>query len=165
MQKSMEQRYAIKFCVKLKKTKQEAYGLLKDSYGDVQMSQASFYQWLNRFFETNEQIEDKPRSGAPKNACKEENTQEVQRLVMQDHRMSVMMISEAVGLSIGTADTILIEDLKHYKVCAKCVFKILSEDQRQFRGECYTDILEMIEADSGFLLVTTWVVNRGMKPV
>ena len=119
MQKNIEQRYAIKFCVRLRKAKQEVYGLLKEVYGDEQMSQASFYRWFNRFSETNEQVEDEPRSGASKSASKEENIQEVQKLVMQDRRMSVRMISEAVGIGIGTVDTILTEDLKINKVCAK----------------------------------------------
>ena len=78
--------------------------------------------------------------------------------------MSVRMISEAVGISIGTVDTILTEDLKLHKVCAKFAPKILSKDQRQFRVECCTAALKMIEADSGFLLVTTWMASRGMKP-
>ena len=50
----MEQCYTIKFCVKLKKTKQEAYKMLKEAYGDKQMNQASFYWWFNRFSEGNE---------------------------------------------------------------------------------------------------------------
>ena len=33
IQGNMEQRYAIIFCVKLKKPKQEAYGMLKEAYG------------------------------------------------------------------------------------------------------------------------------------
>ena len=37
------------------------------------MSQASFYLWFNRFSETIEQVEDEPKSGAPKSARKEEN--------------------------------------------------------------------------------------------
>ena len=85
MQKIIKQCFAIKFCVRLKKTKQEAYGLLKEAYGDEQMSKASFYWWFNRFSETHKPVEDEPRSGALKIACKEENIQEVQRLVMQDH--------------------------------------------------------------------------------
>ena len=117
MQKNIEQLYAIKFCVRLKKTKQVAYGLLKEAYGDEKMSQASFYRWFNRFSETNRQVEDEPRSGAPKSASKKKNIQEVQRLVMEDRRMSVRMISEAVGISIGSVDTILAEDLKLHKVC------------------------------------------------
>ena len=61
------------------------------------------------------------------------------------------MISEAVGISIGAVDTILTADLKFHKVCAKFVPKIFSDDQIQFSVQCCTDILEMIEADSGFL--------------
>ena len=55
--------------------------MLQEAYGDEQMSQASFYLWFNRFSEGNEQIEYEIRSGAPKNAHKEENIEKVQRLV------------------------------------------------------------------------------------
>ena len=43
------------------------------------------------------------------------------------------------------------KDLKLHKVCGKFMLKILSDDQRQFRVRCCTDILKMIKADSGFL--------------
>ena len=61
------------------------------------------------------------------------------------------MKSCAVGVSIGTGDKILTVDLKLHKFCAKFVPKILSDDQRQFRVDCCTDIPEMIESDSRFL--------------
>ncbi|XP_064111478.1 protein GVQW3-like [Macrobrachium nipponense] len=169
MQGKMEQCYAIKFCVKPKKIKQEAYGMLKEAYGDEQMSQASFYHWFNRFSDGNEQVEDEPRSGAPKSARKGVNIEEVQRLVMQDCQISVRMLSEALGISIGTVETVLTEDLKLHKVCAKFMPKILSDDQRQFCVESCTDILEMTEADSGFLnkVVTgdeSWVFTYSYDP-
>ena len=84
MQGNLEQCHAIKFCVKLKKTKQEAYGMLQEAYMDEQMSQACFYLWFNEFSEGNEQVQDEIRSRALKSACKEENIEEVQRLEMQD---------------------------------------------------------------------------------
>jgi len=65
--------YTIKFCVELKKTKQEAYG-------EEQMSKASFYRWFSK---GNDQVEDETRSGAPKKARKEENIHEVERLVFK----------------------------------------------------------------------------------
>ena len=122
------------------------------------MSQATFYRWFNRFSEKNKQVEDKPRSGAPQSARKEENIQEVQRLVMQDRRMSVRIISEAVGISIGTVDTILTKYLKLHQVCAKFVPKILSEKNQwwfhQDNASCHESTL-----------VTTGMANRGVKPV
>ena len=41
--------------------------------------------------------------------------------------------------------------MKLHKVCAKFVPKILSDDQRLFRVDCCSDILEMIETDSRFM--------------
>ncbi|XP_068225648.1 protein GVQW3-like [Palaemon carinicauda] len=125
--------------------------MLKEAYGDEQMNQASFYRWFNRFFERSEQDEDKLRSGAPKSARKEENIEEVPRLVMQDHRISERMIFEAFGIRTGTVDKILTEDLKLHKVCVKFVPKILSDYQKKIHEEYCTDILKMIETDSVFL--------------
>ncbi|XP_068246292.1 protein GVQW3-like [Palaemon carinicauda] len=125
--------------------------MLKEAYGDKQMSQASFCRWFNRFSERNEQVEDEPRSGVPISAQKEEIINEVRRLVMQDRRITVRMIFDAVGISIGKVETVLTEDLNLPKVCAKLVPKFLSDDQKQFRVKCCTDILKMIEDDSGFL--------------
>ena len=42
---------------------------------------------------------------------------------------SVRMTSEAVDISIGKVQKVLVEDLKLHKVCAKFVPKILSDDQ------------------------------------
>ena len=39
--------------------------------------------------------------------------------MLQDRRLSVRMISEVVGVSVGTVDTILTEDLQLHKICAK----------------------------------------------
>ena len=115
------------------------------------MSKATFYRWFNSYSEGNEQVEDEPRSGAPKNARKEENIQKVEKLVLRDRRSSVRMISKAVGICVGAVKTILTNDLKIHKVCAKFAPKILFRDQRQFRVECCTDILQMIEANYEFL--------------
>ena len=49
---------------------------------------------------------------------------------MQDRRMSVRMISEAVGISVGTVDAILTKDLNLHKVCAKFIPMILSENNQ-----------------------------------
>ena len=88
--------------------------MLKEAYGDEQMSQASFYRWFNRFSDGNEQVENERRSGAPQTARKKKNIQEVEKVVMQDCQLSVRMIFEIVNASVGT---ILTEDLNLQKIC------------------------------------------------
>ena len=70
------------------------------------MSQTSFYRWFDRFSHGHEQVEDEHRSGGPKIARNEKNIQSVEKLVMQSRRLLVRMISEVVGVSVGTVDTI-----------------------------------------------------------
>ena len=95
-------------------------------------------------------MEDQGRPGALNSAIKKENIEQVKRLVLQNRRISVRMISAVVDLSIGSVAAILAENLKLHKVCAKFV-QILSDDRRQFRVECCTDFLEIIETDLDFL--------------
>ena len=49
---------------------------------------------------------------------------------MQNRRLSVRTISEDVGVSVGSVDTILTVDLKIHKIWTKIVPKIFSKDQR-----------------------------------
>jgi hypothetical protein len=41
----MEQGAAIKFCVKLKKTTTETFGMLKSAYGEELLSRTSVFEW------------------------------------------------------------------------------------------------------------------------
>jgi hypothetical protein len=47
----MEQRAVIKFCVKLKKTTTETFGMLKNAYGEESLSRISVSEWQKRFKE------------------------------------------------------------------------------------------------------------------
>ena len=66
MQANIEQRYSIKFYVKLKKTKKEAYEMLKEAYRDEMMSTAAFYRWFKRLSDGQEHVEDEPRPWSSK---------------------------------------------------------------------------------------------------
>ncbi len=47
MQENLEQQYAIKFWVKLRKTAKERKDMLQQTYGDSPMSMPMFYHWYN----------------------------------------------------------------------------------------------------------------------
>jgi hypothetical protein len=44
----MEQRAAIKLCVKLKKTTSEAFEMFKSAYGEECLSRTSVFEWFKR---------------------------------------------------------------------------------------------------------------------
>jgi len=60
-----EQRYAIKFCVRLKKTATETYHELKKAFGDDTMAQRMCYRWHKSFLSGRDSCELQGGDGAP----------------------------------------------------------------------------------------------------
>ena len=67
MQENIEQRYAIKVCVKLNKSATETFASLTEAYGDATLSRTMVFKWHKAFKEGRENAEDNPRSGRPIN--------------------------------------------------------------------------------------------------
>jgi hypothetical protein len=65
MQRSLEQRYAIKFCVKLRKSGSKTLQLLRTACGDAVLSSAQVLRWHKVFKDGRESVEDEQRTGRP----------------------------------------------------------------------------------------------------
>jgi len=65
MQRSLEQRYAIKFCAKLGKSGSETLQLLSTAYGDAVLSSSQVFSWHKTFKDGREGVEDEQRAGRP----------------------------------------------------------------------------------------------------
>jgi hypothetical protein len=65
MQRSLEQRIAIKFCVKLGKFAVETLPMIKTAFGDDCLSERQVYRWHKAFLEGREEVDDKARAGRP----------------------------------------------------------------------------------------------------
>ncbi|KOC58591.1 Putative uncharacterized protein FLJ37770 [Habropoda laboriosa] len=56
MNRTLEQRYAVKFCVRLGKTATETYTMIKDAFGNNSMGRSSIFEWHKLFKEGREQV-------------------------------------------------------------------------------------------------------------
>lgn len=54
MERLLEQRYAIKCCVKFDKTGKEGNDMIKEAYGDGAMARSSVFEWHKLFREGRE---------------------------------------------------------------------------------------------------------------
>ena len=82
---TLEERYAIKFCFKLRKNTSETYGMLQTAFGVSCMNRASVFEWHKRFKEGREFVRDDERCGR----SKEVNTLQ---LIGQRVRVRVTML-------------------------------------------------------------------------
>ena len=63
---TLEEQYAIKFCLKLAKNTTETYGMLQTVFRASCMNQASVFEWHKRFKEGRESVRDDERCGRSK---------------------------------------------------------------------------------------------------
>ena len=63
---TLEERYAIQFCLKLGKTATETYGMLQTAFRPCCMNRASVFEWHKRFKEGRESVRDDERYGRRK---------------------------------------------------------------------------------------------------
>ena len=63
--RNLEQRCAIKFCVKLHESATETYEKVKRAYGEHALSRTQVFRWHTVFLDGHECVEDVPRSGRP----------------------------------------------------------------------------------------------------
>jgi transposase len=151
MERNIEQRYAIKFCVKLKKSATETFENLTEAYGDATLSRNMVFRWHKAFTEGRENVEDEPRSGRPILSTNDQNVEVVRAVMAKDRRLSVRMIAEETGLDKNAVHRILTNVLHMRKICAKLVPKDLSVEGKENRLEICQDLLRRLVIEPNFL--------------
>ena len=65
----------------------------------------------------------------------------------RDRRVSIETLSTQFNVSVGAVHTIIHEELKMWKICAKFVPRVLREDQRERRCNDSKEMVELINSD------------------
>ena len=69
----------------------------------------------------------------------------------KDRRVSIETISAQFDVSVGTVHTIIREELKMRKICAKFVPRVLRKDQKERRCHDCREMVELINSDPAVL--------------
>jgi hypothetical protein len=100
--RNLEQRCAIKFCVKLNENGTETYEILRRAYGEHAVSRTQVCRLHKAFLGGRESVEDETRCGRPCMSKMDENVTKVRDLVRSDRRLTVRMISSVLNLNRQT---------------------------------------------------------------
>ena len=108
-------------------------------------------------------LQDRRRSGKPSSAVNPGNSDEVEKLIRDDRRITINDIAECVGVSHGRAVNI-VNELGFAKVCARWAPRQLLDFHKQARFEACLELIECHKSDKTFLtrIVTedeTWVYH------
>ena len=148
-------------CFKLGKNATETYGMLQIVFGASFMNRASVFEWHKRFKEGRESVRDDERCGRCKEVRIPELIGQIKNFMDKDRHVSIETISAHFDVSVGTVHTIIRDELKMRKICAKFVPRVLREDQKERRHDS-REMVELINSDPAVLdaLVTcdeSWI--------
>ncbi|XP_033229673.1 protein GVQW3-like [Belonocnema kinseyi] len=147
MEGSIEQRYAIKFCVRLGKNATETYSMLREAFKDDCISRSQSGRWYKAFSVGRTKVVDEQRSGRPTTARTDANVERVQKLLDIDRRLGIRQIADTLDISTFAVHGIITQDLAMRMVCAKLVQKVLTQEQKDLRVLRCQELSELIESD------------------
>jgi transposase len=108
----MEQRAAIKVCVKLMEKASKIFEMLKSAYSDKCLSRRSVFEWHKRLKEGHELLQDVELKGYPQTSRTEESDEVIQKSLAKDQTLSLQMSKEMTGINREMVYRILVKDLK-----------------------------------------------------
>jgi len=124
-----EQTVCIKLCVRLGKTGIETFEMLRQASGDSFMSRSRTFEWFGRFKNGKTLTANDDRSGRPSTATTRSKVSQVRAAVNQDRRRTIHDICAEVGVCYGSCQRIFTEQLSMYRIAAKFVPRVLTQDQ------------------------------------
>ena len=144
---TLEKRYPIKSCLKLGKNATEMYGIIQTAFGASFMNWASVFEWHKRFNEGREFVRDDERCERSKEVNISELIGQIKNFMDKDRRVSIETIRAQFDVSVGTVHTIIREELKMPKICAKFVPRVVREDQKESRCHDSREMVKLINSD------------------
>ncbi|PSN32414.1 hypothetical protein C0J52_17540 [Blattella germanica] len=122
--------------------------MLRTAYGEESMGKSQAFEWFSKFKRGVTSVHDAGCSGQPTSSKTQENVDRVREIVLNDRRFTIREISDALGLSFGSVQNILTDDLNMRRIAAKFV---LSSDQKETRVITFTDLQEELRNDPLFM--------------
>lgn len=140
-------RGVIKYLQKKGLTPKDIHADMVATLGDDAPALSTVKKWAAEFKRGRESLEDDPRSGRPASASTQENIDRVHHMVMDDRRLTVNQIADAVAISRERVENILHKELGMSKVSARWVPRLLTPDQKHTRLVMSQANLVLLEAD------------------
>ena len=129
-------RSVIKYLQKKGLTPMDIHADMLATMGDDAPALSTVKKWAAEFKRGRESLEDDPRSGRPASASTQENIDRVHHMVMDDRRLTVNQIADAVAISRERVENILHKELGMSKVSTRWVPRLLTPDQNTPGWSC-----------------------------
>jgi hypothetical protein len=130
---SVAQRIIIKFLTMEGAIPSAIFTRLQAKFGDECLSQPRVFSWAKSFREGRDHVENEPHTRRPRTSVNPDNVLKIGELIRANRRINVLELSQEVGISVGSVEEILHNELKASKVSASWVPLLLTPEHRERR--------------------------------
>ena len=136
-----------------------------DAWGDDDVSYPTVAEWTCRFREGRTSLEDDSRIGRPVTSLTDENIDLIRTLIEENPHVSIRYLAVDTGMSYGTISSIIHDELKLKKLCARWIPHQLTDQRKKQRVDICRDNLAKLRSGEWRLndIVTddeTWIYHR-----
>jgi hypothetical protein len=136
---SVAQRMIMKFLTKEGVIPSEIFTRLRAQFGDECLSQPRVFSWVKSFREGRGPVENEPHARQPRTSVNPDNVLKIGELIRDNRSITFLELSQDVGISVGSVEEILHNELKVSKVSARWFSRLLSpEHGKTFSGRFST---------------------------
>ena len=111
----------------------ETLRMLQKAFGDQALSRTTTFDWYKMFKEGRELVEDEERPGKEKTSADEAHVKKIKEMLLENRRLTTRELAEAVGISKGSATTIVTDILGLKRVKSRMVPKTLNFFEKERR--------------------------------
>ena len=106
MTEFVEQRSAIKFCLRIEISVAETFRMLQKAFGDLTISQKNVYKSYKDFKEGRDRVDDLERPGRPSISTDDQHVNQIKELVHKNHRLRIRDLADTIGISRESLSTV-----------------------------------------------------------
>ena len=119
MEKKIEQRVCLKFCVSNGITATESLKMLQTCFGESTLSKMQVFELHKAFSESREVVENLPRASRSSISVNEDYIEKVKRIVLENRCVGIREVAEALKISYGSTQHIVVHVLGMKRVAAR----------------------------------------------
>ena len=128
MEKEIEQGVCLKFYVSYEITATESFKILQKCFGESNLSRTRVFEWHKAFSEGREVVENLPHASCPSTSVNDDNIEKVKKIVLENRCVGIREVVEALKISYGSTQHILVHVLGMKRVAARLVPEDLNCD-------------------------------------
>ena len=108
--------------------------MLQKCFGESSLLRRQVFEWHKAFSEGREVVKNLPYASRPPTSVNDDNIEKVKKIVLENRRVGIRELAEALNISYGSTQHIVVHVLDMKRVATRLVPKVLNflQKEREF---------------------------------